>query len=76
MKALYDKLEGFRNKYTNLYVFLLGILALVVCIAVFLVFFYLLINFFPLFLLVLLVVCFTMPIGVNIAKELDGRYGE
>ena len=75
MKTLYDKLKGFRNKYTHLYVFLLGLLTSVVCMSVLLVFFYLLINYFTISLFILLIVCFTILIGTDIAKELDNQYG-
>lgn len=83
MKFLYEKLEGLRNKYTYLYVFLIGLLTLVVFISGVLVFFYLFkafiylfSNFLTLLLSVLFITCVVMLIGANIAEELDNWYGE
>lgn len=84
MKTLYDKLEGFRNKHTYLYVFLIGLLTLIVFISGVLVFFiylkrlfiYLFSNFLTLLLSVLFVTSIVMLIGANISKTLDDWYGE
>lgn len=83
MKALYDRLERFRNKYIYLYVFLLGLLTLVVFISGVLMFFYLFKAFFYLFshfltllLSVLFIASVVMLIGANISEKLDDWYGE
>lgn len=76
MKVLYDKLEGLRNKYTYLYVFLLGLLFLVVFISVVLFFFYLLYKFSIVYILSVLFVAYIviMFVGVIIAEKLDNWY--
>ena len=83
MKTLYDKLEGFRNKHTYLYVFLIGLLTLIVFISGVLVFFYLFkafiylfSNFLTLLLSVLFITSIVMLIGANISKTLDDWYGQ
>ena len=76
MKALYHKLEDFRNKHTYLYVFLLGLLFLVVLVSVALLFAYLLHNFSILYILFVLFVAYVviMIAGVIIAEGLDDLY--
>ena len=76
MKALYHKLEDFRNKYTYLYVFLLGLLFLVAFISVTLLFVYLLSNFsiLPILLVLLVAYLIIMIVGVVVSEELDDWY--
>ena len=76
MKALYHKLEDFRNKHTYLYVFLLGLLFLVAFISVTLLFVYLLSNFsiLPILLVLLVAYLIIMIVGVVVSEELDDWY--
>ena len=76
MKALYHKLEDFRNKHTYLYVFLLGLLFLVVLASVALLLVYLWVNFSIVSTLSILFVAYIiiMIVGVVVSEELDDLY--